>query len=223
MLMCSVKQLNYIAFLLFLTFCLLQTKQAEGQELVVVDQNGSPVANAVVVVPGVEPEKARVKNEGVLSQSDLEFSPEVLAIFQGDLVSFPNLDDVKHHVYSFSKARTFELQLYEGKEHESVLFDKPGLVVIGCNIHDHMQAYIFISEDPVFAMTDAAGVARLDTTTKVDSRTLLVWHPRITDNTKPVEKVAESMNGLLNINLDLTRPTVEKKQRAKKRYKYKRK
>lgn len=219
---CSVKQLNHTLLLLFFMFCLFLTKQVAAQELVVIDQNGSPVVNAVVVVPHAEFSGTRETTEGVMSQSDLEFSPQVLAIYQGDSVSFPNLDKVKHHVYSFSKANTFELQLYEGKEHESVLFEKPGLVVLGCNIHDHMQAYVYISEFPVFAVTDAAGIAQLATNTEIENKPLLVWHPRINDNSKPEEKIADSINGLLNINLALTRPVVEKKQRTKKRFKYKR-
>lgn len=78
------------------------------------------------------------------------------------LVSFPNKDNVRHHVYSFSPARSFELPLYKGTPAEPVLFDKPGIVRIGCNIHDWLIGYIDVAEPPYVGKTGKHGVIELE-------------------------------------------------------------
>ncbi len=69
---------------------------------------------------------------------------------------------MSHHVYSFSEAKTFELALYKGNAHPPLVFDRPGVVVLGCNIHDSMLGYILVVDTPHFASTDAAGALSLD-------------------------------------------------------------
>ena len=144
------------------------------------DRDGKPVADAVVVAvpsggaagagtpPGVAEEDQRNK----------EFVPYVLPVQAGTRVLFPNNDNIRHHVYSFSPAKTFELPLYSGTPTSPVLFDKPGVVILGCNIHDWMVGYIYVSESPHFAKTGADGKATLGGLPGGDY-TLRVWHPRL--------------------------------------------
>src|SRR5207244_3930054 len=99
-------------------------------------------------------------------------------VLVGSPVSFPNRDDVRHHVYSFSPAKRFDLPLYVGTPAKPVVFDTPGVVIIGCNIHDWMVGYIYVSESPYFATTDADG--RADLTGLPPGRyTARVWHPQL--------------------------------------------
>ena len=93
-------------------------------------------------------------------------------------VTFPNHDDVRHQVYSFSPAKRFELPLYAGVPAEPVVFDKPGVVVLGCNIHDWMVGYIYVSDSPYFAKTGKDGKAIIaDLPTRVYA--VRVWHPQL--------------------------------------------
>jgi plastocyanin len=114
----------------------------------------------------------------VVVQEDKEFRPFVKAVLVGTPVQFPNRDDVLHHVYSFSPPKPFELKAYAGTPQEPVVFDRPGPVALGCNIHDWMLAYIYVSESPHFVTTAADGTARLARLPQ-GSYTVRVWHPRL--------------------------------------------
>jgi plastocyanin len=138
---------------------------------------GTPVADAVVVAVPIDPAgmpPARPRAEQ-LDQIDKEFVPKVKPVYVGSTVAFPNKDTVRHHVYSFSPAKRFELPLYAGMPSQAVLFDKPGVVVLGCNIHDWMIGYIYVSESPYFAKTDAEGNA-LMADLPARRYTVRVWH-----------------------------------------------
>jgi hypothetical protein len=113
-----------------------------------------------------------------LEQIDKEFVPKVKPVFVGSTVAFPNHDSVRHHVYSFSPAKRFELPLYAGVPAQPVLFDKAGVVVLGCNIHDWMIGYIYVSESPWFAKTGADGKALL-ADLPARAYTVRVWHPQL--------------------------------------------
>jgi len=153
---------------------------AQTSEIVaaVTDSRGKPVADAVVVAVPVEANVrivARMR-DAVVDQVGKEFVPRVMAIFVGTTVTFPNHDNVRHHVYSFSPAKRFELPLYSGVPAQPVVFDKPGVVVLGCNIHDWMIGYIYVSESPYFAKTASDGKAVIsDLPPHV--YTVRVWHP----------------------------------------------
>lgn len=125
----------------------------------VVGENGEGVNEAVVFVqtlpPGVAPNMA--SQSVVLDQKHKEFVPVLLPIAVGTKVRFPNNDQIHHHVYSFSRTKSFELPLYKGEEAAPIVFDKPGLVKVGCNIHDWMSALIFVAPTPYFTTTDANG------------------------------------------------------------------
>ena len=159
------------------------------------DDQGRAVPDAVVVaVPqDAAPQEGRSRVEQV-EQIDLEFVPHVKAIQTGTAVSFPNRDDVRHHVYSFSPAKRFELPLYVGTPAQPVVFDQPGVVAIGCNIHDWMVGYLYVSPSPHFATTGAQGTARI-AGLPAGRYTVHVWHPRLAaaeeTTRRPVELGAE--------------------------------
>jgi plastocyanin len=146
----------------------------------VTDEEGHPLADAVVVavpVKGVPPPAPAAARE-IVDQIGQEFVPRVKPILVGTSVSFPNKDNIRHQVYSFSPAKQFELPLYAGTPAKPVVFDKPGIVVLGCNIHDWMIGYIYVSESPYFAKTGADGKAQL-TDLPARSYRVRVWHPRL--------------------------------------------
>lgn len=144
------------------------------------DPKGSPVADAVAsltpldTAPAVKPpaEPVAVVQEGE------EFRPHVTAVIVGTRVTFPNRDAVQHHVFSVSRAKKFDLPLYRGEPREPVLFDQPGVVGLGCNIHDWMAAYVVVVATPHFARSGDDGAA-LITGVPPGRHRLEVWHPRV--------------------------------------------
>ena len=112
-----------------------------------------------------------------IAQNNKQFEPYVSTIRVGTAVNFPNRDDILHNVYSFSKAMPFQLPLYKDKAPQPVIFDQPGVVILGCNIHDWMVAYIYVADTPHFAKTGADGRAVL-TGLPPGSYLIRVWHPR---------------------------------------------
>ncbi len=144
----------------------------------VTDAGGKPVANAVVTLrpAGGAARPMPVGKSYTVSQKDLQFHPFVLVVPTGATVSFPNLDPTKHHVYSFSAAKRFELKLFARDQSRSVKFDKPGVVALGCNIHDRMSAFIVVADSAWSARTDAQGRVRFADAPTAGG-TLSVWHP----------------------------------------------
>ena len=146
--------------------------------VLVKDQRGRPVADAVVLATAMDPKSApRAKSPiDAVDQVDKQFVPYVNQVFVGSKVRFPNSDHIRHQVYSFSPAKKFELPLYGGTDAPPVIFDKPGVVVLGCNIHDWMAGYIYVSETPFFAPTAASGTAAILDLPPGDY-TVRLWHP----------------------------------------------
>ncbi|CAH0256625.1 hypothetical protein SRABI70_03102 [Pseudomonas sp. Bi70] len=145
----------------------------------VVDAKGAALGNAVVTLQGPAGGVA-APGKAVMDQQEMRFVPSVLAVRTGTSVTFPNRDDIRHQVYSFSPAKRFELRLYQGTPSEPVVFDKPGLVVLGCNIHDWMVGYIYVTDDPWFAVSDAQGKVSFDDLPAGDYRVTL-WHSALPD------------------------------------------
>lgn len=143
------------------------------------DEVGKPLANAVVFLESREARQAAKPLQGVvIAQVAKQFDPMVTVVPVGTSVQFPNRDKVRHHVYSFSPAKTFELKLYAGMEANPVVFDKPGVAVLGCNIHDNMAAWVLVVETPYFARSAEAGKVSL-ANVPAGSYRLRVWHPEL--------------------------------------------
>lgn len=122
------------------------------------DGAGQPVSGAVVFLESTEAQRAARPLQGVeMAQEKKQFVPGVLVVTTGTEVHFPNRDAVRHHVYSFSPAKKFELKLYKGTPANPVLFDRPGVVVLGCNIHDQMVGWILVVDTPYFAQSGMPG------------------------------------------------------------------
>lgn len=158
------------------------------------DSNDKPVVDAVVYLENISApaNPASSASSGKtptaeIEQKDRKFIPLVTAIQTGTAVFFPNNDTVRHHAYSFSPAKPFELKLYAGKPEAPIVFDKPGTVVIGCNIHDQMLAYVQVLDTPYFAKTDSAGKARI-ANLPAGKYLLKVWHYKQTPGSANYEQ-----------------------------------
>jgi plastocyanin len=141
---------------------------------VTVGSAGQPVVDAVVSLHG----KATPARDATarMEQQHSTFAPGILPVQVGTVVSFPNRDNIQHQVYSFSQAKQFEIPLYAGNNAAPVRFDRAGVVVVGCNIHDWMIGHIVVVDTPYFAKTPASGAVRLDV--PPGTYTLRVWHAR---------------------------------------------
>jgi len=146
------------------------------------DPAGQPLAGTVVAVELAGAAKvAAPGTRADISQRQRNFEPGLLVVQTGTSVDFPNLDTVRHHVYSFSPAKTFELKLYNGRPSAPVVFDRSGVVVLGCNIHDQMIGTVVVVDTPLFGRTDASGRIVLDV--PAGEHRLRVWHPRMREGT----------------------------------------
>lgn len=172
------------------------------------DVRGKPVEHAVLAArptgggaPPVQPGR-RVRIE----QKDKTFLPLVTVITVGTEVEFPNLDSVQHHVYSFSQAKTFDIPLYKDAAPSPVVFGQPGVVVLGCNIHDWMKAYVYVSDTPFVGMSGPDGQIRL-TGVPAGTYALDLWHPRLRkvkgNPLPPTVTLREGPATLLSTSLEL--------------------
>lgn len=147
----------------------------------VTDREGAPVVDTVVVLVPANasntPATLPQATPRVMDQVGQQFDPYVLVIGKGDQVAFPNSDTVAHQVYSFSPAKRFSLGLYRGLPYAPVVFDEPGLVVVGCNIHDSMLAYIYVAESPYFGKSNERGEIQVSSI-PAGTYTIKAWSPR---------------------------------------------
>ena len=176
---------------------LLAALAAAGQcagatlEVSVADAEGKPIANVAVYAASHAPaengatatDTAALTSSGLAKKATMDqrrgqFVPHMLVVEAGTEVTFPNSDSVSHHVYSFSPTKEFELPLYKGDLYPPVLFDQPGIVVVGCNIHDSMLGYIRVVETPYFAVTNEQGVALIEDIPSGEYA-VEVWTPRV--------------------------------------------
>lgn len=141
----------------------------------VTDAAGQPLADAVVYAEALAPGPQKPPRDAVIEQKGRKFLPMVTVVQTGASITFPNNDTVRHHIYSFSPAKSFEQKLYSGVPEKPVRFDKGGTVVLGCNIHDQMVAYVQVVDTPHFAKSGADGKARIDGLPAGGYR-LKAWH-----------------------------------------------
>jgi plastocyanin len=148
----------------------------------VVGRDGRGVDEVVVTATptGVNMGSSPTLRPAVMDQNILAFLPRVLVVAAGTSVEFPNNDSVSHQVYSFSAAKRFQLPLYKGQVHPPITFERPGIVVLGCNIHDAMVGYIYVTDTPYFGSTEAGGSLHLKGLPAGDYR-VAIWSPFIAD------------------------------------------
>lgn len=165
----------YKISLLTLLICLCWNS-SQALTISITDQDGQAVSNAVV---GVSPVAASQQNNAskthIVDQVNRRFVPAITAIRKGDSIRFPNSDDIRHHVYSFSEALPFELPLYSGEPAAPVQFNGTGKVVLGCNIHDSMQGTIYVLDDEYIQISDGKS-ASFELNNEADFR-ISVYHP----------------------------------------------
>ena len=171
----------------------------------VVDERGAPVARVAVHAVAAAPRAVSERSTptAVMDQKNNAFVPNLLVVETGTSVLFPNSDSVSHHVYSFSEAKAFELGLYKGDVYPPVQFDKPGIVVLGCNIHDGMLGYIVVVDTPHFATTDEDGTVVLDGLAPGDY-VVDIWTPRARPSGLPAATlvaIAESSTNATSFTL----------------------
>lgn len=208
-----------IGNLLLLACAVLCSAQlpAAGITALVSDSAGQPLENAVISLTprdGVLPSSA--PPFAVMDQWGKRFTPYVLPVRVGTRVRFPNRDNIKHHVYSFSPAKRFELKLYSSGTAQPVLFDKPGIVALGCNIHDWMLAYIYVVETPYFAKTDAHGRVTIESLPEGIYH-VEVWHPRLRGNALDFAKEV-TLSGAQPMALQFALPLKREQRRTPPRY-----
>lgn len=157
---------------------------AAGADLQVAvrDQHGAPVADAVVGVwpedPAAATPPAPSPRTRIVDQADLQFVPYITVLRPGDRVAFRNSDRTRHHVYSFSPVKAFEFVLSPGQASAPITLERDGVVAVGCNIHDAMIAYLYVTRAPWSLRTDARGVARLGGLPP-GKYTVRTWQPRL--------------------------------------------
>ncbi len=170
--------MRFPAALLLAVLLPLATASAASLAVTARTTKGEPVVDAVVSLTPIDGRSVpppAVKGE--IPQQNQEYGAYVTVVQAGSTVLFPNRDSVQHHVYSLSKAKKFELPLYNPGQSESFVFDVSGVVTLGCNIHDWMVAYLIVVPTPWFAQTDSAGSAIL--TAPGGRYRLELWHPRL--------------------------------------------
>jgi plastocyanin len=187
-------------------FAIAGSAAAADLTVTVKGDDGAPLADAVVMVHpagGAGPANAiHYAWPTTMTQQNIAFNPYVLIVPVGSTVGFPNKDKVRHHVYSFSAAKKFELKLYGQQEERTVTFDKTGVVALGCNIHDVMIGYIYVADTPFAAKTDASGTVVLHGLPG-GGGTLSVWHPDMKANKAAIDKPLTAGATTVPVSLDL--------------------
>jgi len=192
---------------------------ASAWTVTVLDQNGQPAQNAVVHISGKDitnPGKNIASSDiAIMDQVSRQYSPHVLAIHKNQKVSFPNSDNVRHHVYSFSKTKPFEMKLYAGTPNTPITFENEGVVVLGCNIHDSMLGYIVVYGNGKFGVVDDAGKIAFSEPKK-NVTSLNVWHPNLADKTKIHYSGHLSKQDNITVTINITHPPKKKPSKKNK-------
>lgn len=166
----------------------------------VVDTNGMPVRDAVVELHSARRSSGPIRFPWKMgmAQKSLQFTPGTLVVAQGSTVAFPNLDQVRHSIYSFSKPARFEIDLYGRDQTRTQSFPIIGTVKLGCNIHDDMRGYIRVTDTPFAGKTDNNGYVTLRGM-PTGSASLTVWHPQLRSPANE-QKSAFSVSGAAQIH-----------------------
>jgi len=166
-------------------------------DVFVVDHDGEPVADVAVYAtkPGEKILLAAPAESAVMDQIDKQFVPHLLVVQSGTSVQFPNSDTLAHHVYSFSHPNKFMLPMYKGHAHPPVTFEHSGVVILGCNIHDHMLGYILVVDSTTFTKTNERGKASL-MLDRPENYEIKIWSPRIRDEVELLTRTVSNPDEL---------------------------
>ena len=176
---------------------------AGAVEVRVTDAAGRPLSSAVVFLESREAKAAMKLALGVeIAQVDKQFVPQVTVVPVGTPVSFPNRDTVRHHVYSFSPVKKLEIKLYVGTPAAPVVFDQPGIAVLGCNIHDNMAAWVVIVETPWYGLSSADGRVAWPQVPPGTYR-LRTWHPSLVAGAPAAEQALKVEAAALQVAVRL--------------------
>lgn len=198
----SVRHTFFIAAV-FVLMCFSHAVTAAGINVFAKDENGAPLANTIVTLTGPAALPIMGSEHPEMAQIRTQFQPHVLVVRRDSRVAFPNLDSTRHQVYSFSRVKRFVTRLYAGREADPVEFDQVGLVPIGCHIHDRMQAFIYVTDAPQFALTDATGKASFDALPagEYDIEVLHPWQKKPGSQTRSTRLLSTSRD--INLRFDL--------------------
>ena len=167
--------------------------------------NGRSLPGAVLTIrstTGTDHPGAPVK--AVMDQIERTFVPDLLVIPTGSTVEFPNSDSVSHQIYSFSPAKKFKLPLYRGKPYPPVRFDQPGIITLGCNIHDSMLAYVLVTDAPFHGQTDTQGTWSIEL--PPGTYRVTAWHPRMREGGQMESQATLTESERTSLTLRLTQP-----------------
>jgi plastocyanin len=159
---------------------LAATANAFDQVVHVIDAAGRPLADAVIYAIPDAPLRAKPHTTAVIDQIKKQFAPRISVVQTGTEIAFPNSDNIRHSVYSFSPPKPFTLKLYAGQPSSPLLMDNPGVVVLGCNIHDRMAAWLVVVDTPYFGRSNASGTVTLRDLPAGHYR-LVAWYPTLAD------------------------------------------
>ena len=168
------------------------------------NHSGEPVEDTVIsaFAHSIEPSSPPIIQTIVIDQIDKEFIDHVTPIQLGTAIDFPNHDQIRHHVYSFSPAKNFDIPLYKDSPEHPILFDRTGVVSLGCNIHDWMSAYIYVIDTPYFTTTDKNGTASLNL--PAGEYEIRYWHPNIDEKSgQPSQQVKLETDSKKSISTQL--------------------
>ncbi|MGM0524888.1 MAG: methylamine utilization protein [Pseudomonadota bacterium] len=212
--------------LVIFVLLLPQLSWANKLQLEIVDKRGDRLANAAVIVDDRYLANDEEKEPQVVTvdQVNRQFVPFLTTLRVGSEVVFPNSDNIRHHVYSFSEPKPFELKLYSDEERPSVFFNKPGVVTLGCNIHDQMIAHLLVTDGRVATASNEQGQLSLDLVDEVPQQfSITVWHPLQGENlsvAKTVQIDLSEQTETIEIALDVMPETTddEPKSRLEQRF-----
>lgn len=163
------------------------------------DAAGKPVPDVIVYVHSAAAKPVGMQVD--IDQINKEFVPYVTVVPVGSRIRFPNKDNIRHHVYSFSDAKKFELKLYSGVPAEPVLFDRAGVVALGCNIHDWMLAYVLVVDTPWFGKSNGDGELVLQL--PPGPHQLQLWHPELSAPTSALAITVTDASAPLRVPVSL--------------------
>ncbi len=174
----------------------------------VTTRSAASAADTVIVFDPLDTNPAPSHDAAIIDQVNKQYVPRVSVVRTGTAITFPNSDHIRHQVYSFSPAKTFTLKLYAGSPHTAVTFEQAGLVLLGCNIHDNMVAYVGIVDSPYFAKLGDSGTATLNL--PAGRYRLRAWHPHAVAAipSREISVVAAPMTISVTIDVDSTATAV---------------